>query len=156
MQSTEPYATLNTSMKIRLGHMIFIAIGNKIKGANMLSTNKVRFASFMLATSALGLSGCMSKGIEMTEQQQRMQRCDQYIEMARDQCLRGDNVTIEDYKEEYREFEKDTQERMRAETQAIEKAVAAQEKIKAEKLKQALKDAEEKAKKAQEQKVIEQ
>jgi hypothetical protein len=98
----------------------------------------------------------MSKGIEMTEQQKRMQRCDQYIEMAREQCLRGDNVTIEDYKEEYREFERETQERMRAETLAIEKAVAAQEKIKAEKLKQALKDAEEKAKKAQEQKVIEQ
>jgi hypothetical protein len=122
----------------------------------MLSINKICRTSLLLAISALGLSACMSKGIEMTEQQKRMQRCDQYIDMAREQCLRGDNVTIEDYREEYREFEKDTQERMRAETQAIERSVDAQEKVKAEKLKQALKDAEEKAKKAQEQKVIEQ
>jgi hypothetical protein len=108
--------------------------------------------TFLICLAAVGLTGCMSKDIEMTDQQKRMQRCDQYVDMARESCLRGENVTIEDYKEEYRGFERDIQARMKAENEAIQKAVAAQEKIKAEKLKEALKEAEEKAKKAEEQK----
>jgi hypothetical protein len=111
----------------------------------------LRFPILFLCLSALVQTGCMSKGIEMTDQQKRMQRCDQYVDMARESCLRGENVTIEDYKEEYRGFERDIQARMKAENEAIQKAVAAQEKIKAEKLKEALKEAEEKAKKAEEQ-----
>jgi len=85
----------------------------------------------------IALSGCMSKGLEMTDQQQRMARCDQYIEMARDQCLRGDNVTIDDYNEEYKDFEKDLREKQAK----LEEDEKANEKLKAEKLKQALDNA---------------
>lgn len=90
------------------------------------------------------LTGCMSKGIEMTEQQQRMARCDQYIEMARDRCLRGDNVTIDDYNEEYKGFEK----HVRAKQEALEKAELANEAIKAKKLEEALKNSKAAAEKA--------
>lgn len=118
----------------------------------MQFTQHLRFSTLFICLSTIGLTACMSKDIEMTEQQKRMQRCDQYVDMARESCLRGENVTIEDYKEEYRGFERDIQARMKAENEAIQKAVAAQEKIKAEKLREALKEAEEKAKKTEEQK----
>ncbi|MFC4701132.1 hypothetical protein ACFO4O_13240 [Glaciecola siphonariae] len=104
------------------------------------------------ATAFLGLSftlgGCMSKGVEMTDQQQRMARCDQYVDMSRDQCLRGENVTIDDYKEEYKDFEKDVRNKMKAETEQAQKAAAAEEKLKAEKLKEALEKAKAQADKA--------
>jgi hypothetical protein len=82
------------------------------------------------------LSACMSKDIEMTEQQQRMQRCDQYIESVREDCLRGMNVTIEDYQEEYRAFERSQQTELKKNSEAIKKAVAAQEKTRMEKEKE--------------------
>lgn len=87
------------------------------------------------------LTGCISKGIEMTEQQQRMARCDQYIEMARDDCLRGENVTIDDYNDEYRVFEKN----VREQKERAEKVASENEKLKAEKLKEALSKSKEAA-----------
>lgn len=77
----------------------------------------------------------------MSEQQQRMARCDQYVDSAREQCLRGDNVTIEDFKKDYKEFEKDVNAKMKAETDKAE----AEQKSREDKLKEALKNAKEKA-----------
>lgn len=51
----------------------------------------------------------MAKDVNFSEQQKRMQRCDQYIERDRDLCLRGDHVTIEDYKEDFRDYKKSKQ-----------------------------------------------
>lgn len=109
--------------------------------------------SLCLVATLLSLSGCMSKGIEMTEQQQRMARCDQYIDMAREQCLRGENVTIEDYKKEYRAFEKDVRDKIKAENEGIQQASAADEKIKADKLKEAMRKSKELADKAKQDKI---
>lgn len=92
----------------------------------------------LLIIALATLSGCMSKGVEMTEQQQRMARCDQYVGMSRDDCQRGENVTIEDYKDEYKEFERDVNNKMKAETAKAQKAAEADEKMKAEKLKEAM------------------
>ncbi len=52
------------------------------------------------------LVGCVAKDIEFTEQQKRMQRCDQYVERQREECLQGMPVTIEDYKDDYRSYKK--------------------------------------------------
>jgi membrane protein involved in colicin uptake len=112
----------------------------------------------LFITALLSLSGCMSKGIEMTEQQQRMARCDQYVGMSREDCQRGENVTIEDYKDEYKEFERDVNDKMKAETAKAQKAAEADEKMKAEKLKEAMARAKanaDAAKKAQIEKQIE-
>jgi hypothetical protein len=98
-------------------------------------------STLIFVLSFFGLSACMSKGIEMTDQQQRMARCDQYVDMARDKCLRGENVTFNDYREEYKDFEKDVREKTQAENQKVQKALGAEEKMKAEKLKAALENA---------------
>lgn len=101
-----------------------------------MSTQFKYIPAFTGIFASLMLSACMSKDIEMTEQQQRMQRCDQYIESVREDCLRGMNVTIEDYQEEYRAFERSQQSELKKNSEAINKAVAAQEKTRMEKEKQ--------------------
>ncbi len=58
----------------------------------------------ILILSATMLFSCLSKDVYYTDQQKRMQRCEQYIEASRERCLRGETVTIEDYKQDYREF----------------------------------------------------
>lgn len=55
------------------------------------------------------LSACMANEVTNNEQQKRMQRCEQYIDREREQCLQGDHVTIEDYKEDYRAYQKSKQ-----------------------------------------------
>ncbi|MFC3122904.1 hypothetical protein [Agaribacter flavus] len=55
----------------------------------------------------LGLQACMSKEAVNNEHQLRMQRCEQYVGMAQINCLKGQNVTIDEYKDDYREFKKD-------------------------------------------------
>jgi membrane protein involved in colicin uptake len=117
---------------------------------NSIKRKSIGMVGTVLAV--LSLNACISKDVEMTEQQKRMQRCDQYVDMAREQCLQGMNVTIQDYQEEFRNFEKSQQAELEAQTKAIEAAVARQEAIKAEKLKEALKKAEEKAKQAEQNK----
>nr|WP_136251291.1 hypothetical protein [Ningiella ruwaisensis] len=102
------------------------------------------------------LSGCISKNVEMTENQQRMQRCDQYIDMAREQCLRGENVTIDDYQEEYRAFEKDVRDKQKAEEELQRIKAEKEEKEKEQKLKEALKDVNKNAEEAREKKIEQQ
>ncbi|WP_284215575.1 hypothetical protein [Agaribacter marinus] len=53
------------------------------------------------------LQACMHKDAVNNEHQQRMQRCEQYVGMAQNDCLKGENVTIEEYKDDFREFKKD-------------------------------------------------
>lgn len=57
--------------------------------------------------SPIMLTACMTP-IEgkHSEQQQRMLRCDQYIGEQRETCLRGDSVTIDDYKADYKNYKK--------------------------------------------------
>jgi hypothetical protein len=116
----------------------------------------IKFCKIAIITLVVGISGCMSKGIEMTEQQQRMARCDQYVGMARDQCQRGENVTIEDYKEEYKEFEKDVNNKMKAEKERAQKSAIAEEKMKEEKFKEAMEKAKAKADAAKEAQIEQQ
>lgn len=52
------------------------------------------------------LTGCMAKDAEFTEQQKRMQRCDQYVDREREDCLKGSPVTIDDYKDDYRAYQR--------------------------------------------------
>ena len=76
-----------------------------------MSFQKVKRPAAMVAACLMSASllGCMSKDIGYSEQQKRMVRCDQYIGNDREECLRGMAVTIEDYKADYREFERDEQ-----------------------------------------------
>ncbi|MGQ8364480.1 hypothetical protein [Glaciecola sp. 1036] len=62
--------------------------------------------SVLLVIGVALLSGCMSKEAVNNDHQMRMQRCEQYIGDAREKCLQGENVTIEDYKEDLKEFKK--------------------------------------------------
>jgi hypothetical protein len=64
----------------------------------------------IFGVSTILLSACMAKDVDYTEQQKRMQRCDQYIEREREKCLQGDYVTIEEYKKDYKAYKKDKQE----------------------------------------------
>ncbi|MFW8591443.1 hypothetical protein ACOI22_11615 [Glaciecola sp. 2405UD65-10] len=60
--------------------------------------------------SAIFISGCMTPQTgPRTEQQKRMVRCDQYIDEQRDTCLRGEAVTIDDYKEDLKNYKKSKQ-----------------------------------------------
>lgn len=54
-----------------------------------------------------GLTGCMMpiEGAH-SEQQKRMLRCDQYIDEQRETCLRGEAVTIDDFKDDYKDYQK--------------------------------------------------
>ena len=63
----------------------------------------------IFGASTLVLSGCLAKDVNYTEQQKRMQRCEQYIERDREKCLQGDYVTIEEYKEDYKAYKKNKQ-----------------------------------------------
>jgi hypothetical protein len=65
-----------------------------------------KYYSMAIIVSVILLTGCIAKDVDFTEQQQRMQRCDQYIEQDRDRCLRGEPVTIEDYKDDFRDYQK--------------------------------------------------
>jgi len=56
------------------------------------------------------LSACMAKDVVYTDQQKRMQRCDQYIDREREQCLKGDYVTIDEYQDDYKEYKKSKEE----------------------------------------------
>lgn len=57
--------------------------------------------------TAICISGCMTPQTgPRTEQQKRMVRCDQYIDEQRDACLRGEAVTIDDYKEDLKNYKK--------------------------------------------------
>lgn len=71
---------------------------------NMMRKQSVYFVSLIMSMAFL--MGCVAKDIEFTEQQKRMQRCEQYIERQREECLQGMPVTIEDYKDDYRAYEK--------------------------------------------------
>jgi hypothetical protein len=53
------------------------------------------------------LSACLSpiQG-KHSEQQERMLRCDQYIGDQREDCLRGAAVTIDDYNDDYKNYQK--------------------------------------------------
>lgn len=70
-----------------------------------MSISKTRL-TIISSTAAILLSGCMAKDLEFTEQQKRMQRCEQYIDREKERCLQGDHVTIEDYKDDYKEYKK--------------------------------------------------
>lgn len=63
--------------------------------------------AILLSASAVLMSGCISKEVGYSDQQKRMMRCDQYIGDTKADCLRGIAVTIEDYKADWREFERD-------------------------------------------------
>ena len=67
--------------------------------------NKWLFSAVTLLCAGI-LSGCMAKDVPYSEQQQRMARCDQYIERERDMCLRGEAVTIEDFNEDFKDYKK--------------------------------------------------
>lgn len=62
--------------------------------------------TLILSVLCICLSACMAKDIELSDQQKRMQRCDQYIDRERDACLRGETITIEEYQDELRKYEK--------------------------------------------------
>lgn len=76
-----------------------------------MSFNKLKTPCAIVACCVMStfLLGCMSKEVGYSDQQKRMVRCDQYIGNDREECLRGMAVTIEDYKADYREFERDEQ-----------------------------------------------
>lgn len=50
------------------------------------------------------LAGCVAKDLKLTEQQKRMQRCEQYIDRQQEECLQGGHVTIDDYNDDYNAF----------------------------------------------------
>lgn len=64
----------------------------------------IHFLSVSLAV--ITLTGCIAKDVEFTEQQKRMQRCDQYVDREREECLKGSPVTIDDYKDDYRAYQR--------------------------------------------------
>lgn len=66
------------------------------------------FVVSLMLSSVLSY-GCMSKEVVTNEQQKRMQRCEQYTDRDREDCLRGEHVTIEDYKDDYKDFKKEQQ-----------------------------------------------
>lgn len=73
-----------------------------------MSMKRINKHVILLAVvSPIMLTACMSP-IEgkHSEQQQRMLRCDQYIGEQRESCLRGDSVTIDDYKDDYKNYKK--------------------------------------------------
>ncbi|MDT0593942.1 hypothetical protein [Glaciecola petra] len=70
---------------------------------------------------ALILTACISKEAQYSDQQKRMLRCDQYIGQSRDECLNGMTVTIEDYKQDWREFERDEAKREAEANKELEK-----------------------------------
>ncbi len=59
-----------------------------------------------MALTLIFLSGCMAKDVEFTEQQKRMQRCDQYVDREREECLKGSPVTMDDYRDDYRAYQR--------------------------------------------------
>lgn len=65
--------------------------------------------AIILGVSIIILSACVAKDVSYNEQQKRMLRCEQYIERERERCLQGDYVTIEDYKDDYRAYERSKQ-----------------------------------------------
>jgi hypothetical protein len=69
-------------------------------------TTRALFKKLMLIATCVGLTACVAKDINLSEQQKRMQRCDQYIDRARDDCLRGETITIDDYKDDFRAYER--------------------------------------------------
>lgn len=56
------------------------------------------------------LSACMAKNLELNEQQERMRRCDQYIDQQHEACLRGEPVTIKDFNDDYKDYIKSRKE----------------------------------------------
>jgi len=82
-----------------------------------MPANKFYISTASVLTTLL-LSGCMSSEAGYSEQQKRMLRCDQYLGETREECLRGMAVTIEDYKTDWREFERS--EKQKREAQAID------------------------------------
>lgn len=53
------------------------------------------------------VSACLSPTAgKHSEQQERMLRCDQYIGDQRETCLQGEAVTIDDYKEDFKNYQK--------------------------------------------------
>jgi hypothetical protein len=72
--------------------------------------------SILVGAATILMSGCMSKDVAYTDQQKRMMRCDQYIGESREECLRGMAVTIEDYKADWREFERDEKKSVKKKT----------------------------------------
>ena len=95
-----------------------------------MSRLRATVKALLVVFSCFYLSACISDQKVSSEQQARMQRCDQYIDKARDDCLSGMPVTIKDYKTDYKEFERTEKERIDKENAAQEKAI--KEKIKKE------------------------
>lgn len=68
------------------------------------------YTSVLLVICMSMLLGCVAKDVALNEQQKRMLRCDQYNDRDRELCLQGMHVTIEDYKDDYKNFKKSKQE----------------------------------------------
>jgi len=71
----------------------------------MTLSNKARV--FIASCVFMPLGACMMpmEGAH-SEQQERMMRCDQYIGDQREDCLRGEAVTIDDYKDDLKNYNK--------------------------------------------------
>lgn len=83
-----------------------------------------RHAIFLgLLGSLTLLSGCIAKNVDYSEQQLRMQRCDQYVDKQRDDCLRGEAVTIEDYKDDYKAYKKSRKNEADEENEKVGKVI---------------------------------
>lgn len=70
----------------------------------MLINEKV--AIVLIIVSSFVFTGCIAKDVKYTDQQKRMQRCEQYIDREREQCLRGDYITLEEYKDDFEAYKK--------------------------------------------------
>ena len=82
----------------------------------------IKYTRLILGSlSVVMLSACMSSESGYSEQQKRMLRCDQYVGETRDECLRGVAVTVEDYKDDYREFERTEQKKKEAQNKILKK-----------------------------------
>jgi hypothetical protein len=73
----------------------------------------------IIGVSIIMLSACVAKDVSYNEQQKRMQRCEQYIDRERERCFQGDYVTIEDYKEDYRAYERSKQKEAEKDKQKV-------------------------------------
>ena len=102
---------------------------------------------FAICIVACIASGCMSKDITLSEQQERMLRCDKYVAELRERCLSGELVSVSDYNDELSSFKKAQQAKIDAEQARI----YAEELSKQEKFNQAMREAQKKAEEAKQQ-----
>ncbi|MEM0910554.1 MAG: hypothetical protein AAGJ37_06235 [Pseudomonadota bacterium] len=64
---------------------------------------------FLVLPLVLLSSGCINSDHVHSEYQIRMQRCEQYVGSAKERCLNGELITIEEYKDGVKDYKRKTE-----------------------------------------------